>query len=66
MLYTILNIVRREMKRITSEGALLFVVFFGPLLAFFIISSIFYSGVPRDLPIAVVDLDHTYIFKKNG
>ena len=52
------------MKRIASEGASLFVVFFGPLLAFFIISAIFYSGVPRDLPVAVVDLDHTYISRK--
>lgn len=64
MLYAILNVVRREIKRIVSEGASLFVVFFGPLLAFFVISAIFYSGVPRDLPVAVVDLDHTFISRK--
>ncbi len=64
MLPVIINISRREIKRITSEGASIFVVFFGPLLAFFVISSIFYSGVPRDLPVAVVDLDHTYISRK--
>lgn len=64
MFRTILNVVRREVNRITSEAASLFVVFFGPLLAFFIISSIFYSGVPVKLPVAVVDSDHSSISRK--
>jgi ABC-2 type transport system permease protein len=59
-----IKVIQRECKRITSEGASLFVVFFGPLLAFFLISSIFYSSVPRKLPVAVVDLDHTSISRK--
>jgi ABC-2 type transport system permease protein len=31
----------------------------GPLVALFLLSWIFQAGVPRDLPVAVVDLDHS-------
>ena len=59
-----IQVVSREYKRILGEGASYFVVFFGPLLGFFLISSIFYAGVPRNLPVAVVDADHTSISRK--
>lgn len=59
-----INVLQRELKRITGEGASLFLVFFGPLFAFFLITAIFYSSVPRKLPVAVVDQDHTALSRK--
>ena len=59
-----IQVFKRELKKITGEGASLFVVFIGPLFSFFLITSIFYSSVPRKLPVAVVDLDHTSISRK--
>jgi len=62
--FPLIQVTRRELSRISKEGASYFVVFFGPLFAFLLISSIFYSGVPRNLPVAVVDLDHSDISRK--
>lgn len=62
--YPLLKVMERELRRISKEGASYFVVFIGPLFTFFLISSIFYSGVPRNLPVAVVDNDHTDISRK--
>ncbi len=59
-----INVFKREMNRIVGEGASVFVVFIGPLFAFFLITTIFYSSVPRKLPVAVVDLDHSSISRK--
>jgi ABC-2 type transport system permease protein len=58
------NVLLRELKRFAKEPVAFFVSFFGPLLAFFLILQIFKSGVPRDLPVAVVDLDHTTLSAK--
>ena len=62
--HSLINVVVRELKRISEEGVSFFVIIIGPLLAFFLISAIFYSGVPRNLPVAVVDLDHTSLSRK--
>ena len=62
--YPLFTVIAREYKRIASEGASFFVVLIGPLFAFFLITSIFYSSVPRKLPVAVVDMDHTSISRK--
>lgn len=62
--FPLIQVLARELGRISKEGASYFVVFIGPLFAFLLISSIFFSGVPRNLPIAVVDLDHTNISLK--
>jgi ABC-2 type transport system permease protein len=53
------EVLRRERKRILRNRTLLFVSFIGPLLAFFLIAWIFSANVPRELPVAVVDHDHT-------
>jgi ABC-2 type transport system permease protein len=52
-----LNTTRRELRRMVSTPyyAVLFVVL--PLVSFFLLRAIFGSGVPRDLPIVVVDRD---------
>ncbi len=57
--HPILRVMKREMERISGKWALIMVTFVGPLLAFLLITLIFSSNVPRDLPIAVVDADHT-------
>lgn len=50
---------RREWNRIKSKWVLLMVTFVGPLIAFLLVMSIFSSNVPRNLPVAVVDMDNT-------
>jgi len=58
------NVLRRELERITQNWALLFLTIIGPALSIFLIVWIFSAGVPRDLPIAVVDLDHSTLSRK--
>lgn len=58
------NVLQRELQRITSSWALLFMTIIGPALSIFLIVWIFSAGVPREMPIAVVDLDHTQISRK--
>lgn len=58
------RVINRELGRMLKERTFFFITFLGPLFAFFIVSWIFSSGVPRDLPIAVVDLDHTSLSRK--
>jgi ABC-2 type transport system permease protein len=53
------KVVRRELDKIANNWALLFVTFVGPFFSFLLIVWIFSSGVPRKLPVAVVDMDHT-------
>jgi len=49
----------REIRYILRHRATLFITLIGPLLSFVLITYIFMQGVPRDLPVAVVDQDHT-------
>jgi len=55
----VIRVMRREWMRIKSKWVLLMVTFVGPLIAFLLVMSIFSSNVPRNLPVAVVDMDHT-------
>ena len=54
-----LNVAHRELLHISTHWPYLFITFVGPLLAFYLVMWIFSGSVPRDLPVAVVDLDHT-------
>jgi ABC-2 type transport system permease protein len=56
--------VRREIERLLHRPTLFFITIVGPLLSFLLIAAIFSSGVPRDLPVAVVDLDHTALSRQ--
>ena len=58
------NVLQRELQRITNSWALLFLTIIGPALSIFLIVWIFSTGVPRDLPIAVIDLDRTVLSRK--
>ena len=53
------KVMRRETRRIADSWVLVFTTMIAPLTAFLIIIWLFSSGVVRDLPIAVVDMDHT-------
>jgi ABC-2 type transport system permease protein len=57
--HPVLRVMNREMKRIAGKWSLIMVTIIGPLLAFLLIMSIFSANVPRNLPVAVVDIDHT-------
>jgi ABC-2 type transport system permease protein len=57
-------VVRRELTRASSSWYSL-VLFAGlPLLSFALLLAIFRSGVPRDLPVVVVDEDHTALSRQ--
>lgn len=53
------KVISREWRRITRRWALLFATFIGPIFSFLLIVLIFSHNVPRELPVAVVDMDHT-------
>ena len=56
--------VRREYRRMAAEPiyALLLVIL--PLVAFGVLWAIFWQGVPRELPVAVLDRDHTALSRQ--
>jgi ABC-2 type transport system permease protein len=58
-IYPVKWVVKREWRRISNTWPFLFVTFVGPLFAFFLVTWVFSSNVPRDMPVAVVDMDHT-------
>ena len=53
------NVVHREIRRATSSWYYLFLLLVLPLFSFVLLWAIFQSGVPRDLPMVVVDGDHS-------
>lgn len=57
--HPVIQVMQREWNRIKSKWVLLMVTFVGPLIAFLLVMSIFSTNVPRDLPVAVVDMDHS-------
>jgi ABC-2 type transport system permease protein len=58
-IYPVKRVIKREWRRISTTWPFLFVTFVGPLFVFFLVTWIFSSDVPRDLPVAAVDMDHT-------
>ena len=55
---------RRELSRIASRPYYLFLLLVLPLASFGVLIAIFGEGVPRDLPVAVVDDDHTSLSRQ--
>jgi ABC-2 type transport system permease protein len=53
------TVIRRETRRIAGSWVLIFTTMIAPASAFLIIMWLFSDGVVRDLPVAVVDMDHT-------
>jgi ABC-2 type transport system permease protein len=54
----------REFKRMSSRPLYILVTLLLPLMAFGIIWAIFSRGVPRDLPVAVYDGDHSALSRR--
>lgn len=53
------TVIRREARRIAGSWVLIFTTMIAPASTFLIIMWLFSDGVVRDLPVAVVDMDHT-------
>lgn len=58
------RVLTREIDRMSGSITYLFITLLGPLFAFFILLNIFSAEVPRNLPVGIVDLDHTTISRK--
>lgn len=58
------KVFRRELHRLSRQKTLLFVTFIGPVLGFLLIMWIFSANVPRELPVAVIDHDHTSLSRQ--
>lgn len=58
------KVLGREFHTIARSRPLLFSTLIGLLVGFFLVVWIFSSNVPRDLPVAVVDMDHTSISRQ--
>lgn len=56
----------REIDRMTGSTIYLFTTLIGPLISFIILLSIFSEGVPRNLPVGIVDQDNTTLSRKIG
>lgn len=54
----------REIDRMSSSTIYLFTTLIGPLISFVILLTIFADGVPRNLPVGIVDLDHSSLSRK--
>lgn len=59
-----MGVVQRELWKIYHKRTLRFITLIAPLLAFVLVAWIFSNNVPRDLPIAVVDDDHTALSRQ--
>ena len=55
---------QREIGRILHDRVYLFIGIVAPLISFTLITLIFSANVPRKLPVAIVDQDHTAISRK--
>lgn len=59
-----LKVFFHEFKSLAKSPKRLFYVLVFPLLLFGFLSSIFYSGVPRDLPVAYIDYNQSQLSQK--
>lgn len=60
----VLRVAWREVRRITGSWYYAFLLLILPLAGFALIGAIFSQGVPRDLPIAVVDADESSLSRQ--
>jgi ABC-2 type transport system permease protein len=58
------KVLLRETDRMSGSVISLFTTLIGPLISFILLLSIFSEGVPRNLPVGVVDLDHSNLSHK--
>ncbi len=60
----LIAVIKRETDRMTNSWVYLFMTLLGPLFSFIIVMNIFVKGSPDDLPLTVVDNDHTAFSRK--
>ncbi len=58
-LHNIRNIAKREMSRLVSRPVYFFCMLFAPVISVVFLITLMREGLPKDLPIAVVDMDNT-------
>lgn len=58
-LHRIWQISRREMRRLVDRPVYLFCMLVAPIISLLFFVSLMHAGLPKDLPIAVVDLDRS-------
>lgn len=61
---SLLLVIARELGRIADSRVLIFTTIIGPAAVFLLVSWMFSAAVVRDLPVAVVDMDHTQLSRK--
>lgn len=54
----------RELRRLTHQPMYFVLMFLLPLLSFVFFTVLFHKGVARDIPVAVLDEDHTNLSRK--
>ncbi|HOP28224.1 MAG TPA: ABC transporter permease [Spirochaetota bacterium] len=60
----LLAVFRREMKWISREPSFILMTVVLPLIMFFFFISMFRQGVPRDIPIGIIDADNTRLSRE--
>jgi len=61
---SLFRVIRREFGRIAGSWVLIFVTLLGPALSFLLVAWMFSAAVVRDLPLTLVDCDHTQLSAK--
>ena len=63
--WPILNVAKREVKRLISDWIYLFGLFIAPILAFIFFSTIMWEGSPTEYPVGVVNMDSQSASSRN-
>ena len=61
---SLFRVIRREFGRIADNWVLTFVTILGPIVSFLLVAWMFTAAVVRDLPVTLVDKDHTQLSRK--
>lgn len=61
---SLFRVIRREFGRIANSWVLLFVTLVGPMLSFLLVTWMFSAAVVREMPITLVDMDHSQLSRK--
>ena len=61
---SLFNVIKREFGRIANSWVLLFVTLVGPIASFLLVAWMFSAAVVREMPITLVDMDHSQMSRK--
>ena len=60
----LLQIIKRELRRLTSRKIYIFMMLIVPICFTFFFLNLMGEGLPLKIPVGVVDLDHTSLSRK--